>query len=1580
MDQRTDEFRETVLFMTSGPVEILVVEHIEHGAIEALNKLAGPEGQVEALRGAMQASEDKKNTWLAYVAKKEAEANAAAGEEGEGGAPPAPAAPAEGGEGGEEGGEGGEAAAAPPGAEEEKVPPEWDPENEPDTFSLRGFFGESDIKDGVHVSADPWAALRERDFFFPFLDRCALERTLLVVKADAVSKAEEIQRLLNNAGLFVVRSGRQAGKAGRERRVQKVRGTGKEREAFCVEGPAAIMKSQLLMGPEDAAVAKTKAPWSVRALFGSSALKNAVHVSADEESAASELRTFFPEDAAGSVDRTLAMIKPDAHGKGSSVAIEEMMEAAGFTIIKRREALLSRKRAEEFYAEHRSKPFFSNLVTFMSSGPIVALVLSRKGAIPVWRQLMGPTDSNAARAKRPSSVRALFGTDGTRNACHGSDSQMSAEREIQFFFPDIPLDPLPSDAALRDFVFRKSAKMSDKLDSLSQEDFNKGFKVELSLQAFLSRGLTALCKEKATGVQAVKWLADWLEQNNPNKAEVSHPSNYTSLTASASPNQKTLDGGSAISPEGAAFSVAHAGPAKAGARLVPSGSNAVEAAVEKPNEVVEVDVMREEPETTTEFSAEPPFIVFVVGGPGSGKGTQCHLMKQEYGFVHLSAGDLLREEVAMGTPLGGEIETHMHLGTLVPSIVTVGLLRKSILAHREKGTNRFLIDGFPRALDQCEMFEQAVFPHAFTLYFDCSEQVMIARIQERSLTSGRVDDKPEAIQKRLATYDQQTKPVIFHYKRFGRAREVDASGDVESVFSQVRSLVAPRVLYLFGGAGSSDQEIAKKVAADYGYAHIDGDEEVRKEAAKNPEVAAIIKKRRAKNQTVPSAIVSPLVVAAAQAALGKKGAVRLVVTRFPEDAEQRAFFESQVRCVSSALVLDIPRHSMKSFALETNSNLREVEQDIRRAFLKPIVSLQKDLEAEGVLRRLNLGPLCECHLIKSVPSQKVETHIWNTVRDAVKPRVTLLCGPPGSDTAVLGAALVDKYGSGSSLYVDVPSLVFEEANRPTDFGRSLANALSQHMEHGKELSIEFLLQTIIKGACVSHPSHLILDNFPFQHDDMAELDKFFQIEKVFLIEGDKKYVDFCHHRHMKAFPESDIAGEAEEKRRQTEALHLFYGSKGRLEVIHAVAGAEGSVAEQIAEEALRRLAPKFVCVTGPPAAPVEAFVFSLSASLGFAALPPFPQMAATLIAEKWPEAAALQKQVNTGKIVPALMQKVVSEFVSRQGGAPGVILQRMPSDEAQLAALKDQLNITPLAHFHVQCDEEKMKEEASGAEGFEEEKYEADLEAHKKGAAAVVDKLAEEKNPEVMPVSVSLDIPAEPPILEKAVGTAMQSLTKATVLLMTAPQIEGFASALAAPLGTAGVKLCVVDADKLIDLENVTNPQIAEALLRDQIAKAGPSAGSVGGVKIDKSAVCLETWRMILGETFKQEMKGLFVLVNFPFEELDLLAPSRVRDQVAALEELCTVKGILPVMDKDSLKEVVEASLRGQQGADVELATLQAERAHRMVSDFLALQFGPRKLVKPSVKINDAKEGPVKVLAAFTKHFFAGDSDGLAQE
>jgi len=132
------------------------------------------------------------------------------------------------------------------------------------------------------------------------------------------------------------------------------------------------------------------------------------------------------------MERTLAIVKPDAVRRGLTGDILKRIEASGLTVVAMRKIQLSRADAEKFYDVHKARPFFSGLCDYMTSGPVVLAVLQADKAISRWRQLMGATDPKKADA---GTIRKDFGIDVEQNATHGSDAPETAAQEIGFFFP-----------------------------------------------------------------------------------------------------------------------------------------------------------------------------------------------------------------------------------------------------------------------------------------------------------------------------------------------------------------------------------------------------------------------------------------------------------------------------------------------------------------------------------------------------------------------------------------------------------------------------------------------------------------------------------------------------------------------------------------------------------------------------------------------------------------------------------------------------------------------------------------------------------------------------------------------------------------------------------------------------------------------------------------------------------------------------------------------------------------------------------------------------------------------------------------
>jgi adenylate kinase len=210
-----------------------------------------------------------------------------------------------------------------------------------------------------------------------------------------------------------------------------------------------------------------------------------------------------------------------------------------------------------------------------------------------------------------------------------------------------------------------------------------------------------------------------------------------------------------------------------------------------------------------------------LGAPGAGKGTQAERLQQDFGFVQISTGELLREAMRAGTELGKTVQGYVTRGELVPDEVVASVLRAR-LVRGDTGTG-VILDGFPRTVRQAEILEQMLAEHCWqlcgVLYLEASEEVvqqrlggrrncpqcganyhvftMPPKVEGRCDRCGaqlvvRPDDTPEAIRKRLEVYHRQTEPLVLFYSQRGVLERIDASGEVDEVYRAVKESVSRR--------------------------------------------------------------------------------------------------------------------------------------------------------------------------------------------------------------------------------------------------------------------------------------------------------------------------------------------------------------------------------------------------------------------------------------------------------------------------------------------------------------------------------------------------------------------------------------------------------------------------------------------------------------------------------------------------------------------------------------------------------------------------------------------------------------------
>ncbi len=184
------------------------------------------------------------------------------------------------------------------------------------------------------------------------------------------------------------------------------------------------------------------------------------------------------------------------------------------------------------------------------------------------------------------------------------------------------------------------------------------------------------------------------------------------------------------------------------------------------------------------------FLIF--GPPGSGKGTQSVKLASEFSLIHLSTGDMLREEVASGTGLGKKVAGIMERGELVPDEIVIKMITGRI--ENNPQATGFIFDGFPRTVEQARALDRGLEEKNTTicrmLMLEVEKEELVKRLIQRAEVSGRPDDRDESIiENRIRVYREKTEPVISYYRNEGKYLPVNGMGDIEDIFRRLKEAV-----------------------------------------------------------------------------------------------------------------------------------------------------------------------------------------------------------------------------------------------------------------------------------------------------------------------------------------------------------------------------------------------------------------------------------------------------------------------------------------------------------------------------------------------------------------------------------------------------------------------------------------------------------------------------------------------------------------------------------------------------------------------------------------------------------------------
>lgn len=183
--------------------------------------------------------------------------------------------------------------------------------------------------------------------------------------------------------------------------------------------------------------------------------------------------------------------------------------------------------------------------------------------------------------------------------------------------------------------------------------------------------------------------------------------------------------------------------------------------------------------------------IVLFGPPGSGKGTQASKIIEKYNLVHISTGDLLRQEVADQTELGKQAKAIMDKGELVSDAIVIEMIRNKL--NENQGGKGFIFDGFPRTVEQARELRKALTDHdervSVMISLDVPKEELVKRLMKRGEETGRSDDNMETINNRIDVYSRQTVPVTYYYDKMHKHAAVDGTGTVDKIFERIVEVI-----------------------------------------------------------------------------------------------------------------------------------------------------------------------------------------------------------------------------------------------------------------------------------------------------------------------------------------------------------------------------------------------------------------------------------------------------------------------------------------------------------------------------------------------------------------------------------------------------------------------------------------------------------------------------------------------------------------------------------------------------------------------------------------------------------------------
>jgi adenylate kinase family enzyme len=450
-------------------------------------------------------------------------------------------------------------------------------------------------------------------------------------------------------------------------------------------------------------------------------------------------------------------------------------------------------------------------------------------------------------------------------------------------------------------------------------------------------------------------------------------------------------------------------------------------------------------------------LIFVLGSSGTGKGTQCAKLVNELKYHHISTGDLIRDQIKRKTHLGELCESYTSKGELVPFELIINILVKAIITSNSKC---YLIDGFPRSMEQALYFEKHIKQIGLILNIQANEEVCLMRIKSRAAQEKRADDmSEEVIKHRLREFREQSEPVIEFYQKFGVVRNINAELEVGQVFETVKEKLYPTLYLIIGKKYSGKTTLGNLLAQRMGLKTIDYKEFINSEN---------ISKKRNDEQFVLNSLINQL---------RQEESPRVLIEDFPLKRESYNYFVKNCKQFERVFYLNLD---------DNNASERMNKLGFTHPSYKGCSELNNQLfdfdSKKDVIDFMRQKT--------KMTEVNVNNHIslvFDNLLSHIAPSVLLFSHNQNEENSLTSMNELIEYFKSTLSYeiVNIPDVIHENIKRHTQLGKKI----EQYQNDLQNVPLDLILEALKPVLFKEKNNKYILLNFPKNQDEISEFEK-----------------------------------------------------------------------------------------------------------------------------------------------------------------------------------------------------------------------------------------------------------------------------------------------------------------------------------------------------------------------------------------------------------------------------------------------------------------------------------------------------------